>query len=128
MEERKFTFLGKLDEGQTRLSKIWNLYNKIKDGSQVRFWEDIWLGNRSLRDKYPQLYNIVRKKQDTVADVLSTQISNLSWHRDLFGNKLAMWNNLASRLASVRLNQERDGFKWNLDQTGVFQLNHIIWV
>ena len=34
----------------------------IKDGSQVRFWEDIWLGNRSLRDQYPQLYNIVRKK------------------------------------------------------------------
>jgi len=50
----------------------------IKDGSQVRFWEDIWLGNRSLRDQYPQLYNIVRKKQDT-ADVLSTQIPNLSW-------------------------------------------------
>ena len=34
----------------------------IKDGSQVRFWEDIWLGNRSLRDQFPQLYNIFRKK------------------------------------------------------------------
>ena len=33
-----------------------------------------------------------------------------------------MWNNLASHLASVRLNQERDGFKWNLDQTGVFSV------
>ena len=87
----------------------------IKDGSQVRFWEEIWLENRSLRDQYPQLYIIVRKKQDTMADVLSTQISNLFWRRDLFGNKLVMWNNLASRLASVRLNQERDGFKWNLD-------------
>ena len=72
------------------------------------------LHNRSLRDQYPELYNIVRKKQDT-ADVLSTQIPNLSWCRNLFGNKLVMWNNLASRLASVRLNQDRDGFKWNLD-------------
>jgi len=34
----------------------------IKDGSQVRFWEDIWLGNSPLREQYPQLYNIVRKK------------------------------------------------------------------
>jgi len=33
----------------------------IKDGSQVRFWEDIWLGNSPLREQYPQLYNIVKK-------------------------------------------------------------------
>ena len=23
---------------------------KIKDGSEIRFWEDIWLGNATLRD------------------------------------------------------------------------------
>jgi len=34
----------------------------IKDGSQIRFSEDVWLGNRSLREQYPQLYNITRKK------------------------------------------------------------------
>jgi len=34
--------------------------------SQVRFWEDTWPGNRILRNQYPQLYNIVREKQDTV--------------------------------------------------------------
>ena len=33
----------------------------IIDGSQVRFWEDIWLGNRSPHEQYPQLYNIVKK-------------------------------------------------------------------
>ena len=92
----------------------------IKDGSQVRFWEKIWLDNRSLRDQYPQLYNIVRRKQDMVAEVLRTQIPNLSWCRDLIGNKLTMWNNLASRLPTVVLSQERDDFKWNLDQIGVF--------
>ena len=31
-----------------------------------------------------------------------------------------MWNNLASRLPILELSQERDDFKWNLDQTGVF--------
>jgi len=44
----------------------------IKDGSQIKFWEDVWLGNRSLHEQYPQLYNIVRKKQDTMAEVLSS--------------------------------------------------------
>ena len=94
----------------------------IKDGSQVRFWEGTWLENSPLRDQYPQLYNIVRKKQDTVADVLSTKIPNLSWRRDLIGNKLVMWNNLVSRLSTIVLSQERDEFKWNLDQTGVFSV------
>ena len=68
------------------------------------------------------VYNIVRKKQDTVADVLSTQVPNLSWRRDLTGNKLMMCNNLISCLSTIDLSQERDGFKWNLDQTGVFFL------
>ena len=92
----------------------------IKDGSQVRFWKDTWLGNNPLWDQYPQLYNIVRKKQDTVADELSTHILNLSWRRDLIGIKLEIWNNLVSRLSTIDLTQKRDGFKWNLDQTSVF--------
>ena len=31
----------------------------INNGEQVRFWEDKWLGNSSLKDKYPSLYSIV---------------------------------------------------------------------
>ena len=62
----------------------------VKDGSQIRFWEDVWLGNRYLREQYPQLYNIVRKKQDTVAEVMSLGTPNLSWRRDLIGSKLVM--------------------------------------
>ena len=50
----------------------------IKDGPQIRFWEDVWLENKSLREQYPHLYNITRKKQDTVADILSTPIPNIS--------------------------------------------------
>ena len=80
----------------------------IKDGSQIRFWEDVWLENKSLREQYPHLYNITRKKQDTVADILSTPIPNISWRRDLIDNKLVMWNNLVSRLAIVELSQEEE--------------------
>ena len=33
-----------------------------------------------------------------------------------------MWNNLVSRLSTIVLSQERDEFKWNLDQTCVFSV------
>jgi len=34
----------------------------INDGFQVRFWEDKWLGNRTLQDPYPGLYLPLEKK------------------------------------------------------------------
>ena len=40
---------------------------KVKDGSQTRFWVDTWLGNKPLKDKFPALFNILRRKQDSVA-------------------------------------------------------------
>jgi hypothetical protein len=94
----------------------------IKDGSQIRFWEDKWLVNMPLRDQYPQLYNIARKKQDTVAEVLSTEIPNISWRRDLIGPKLVIWDNLVARLANINLTDEGDEFKWSLDPTGIFSV------
>jgi hypothetical protein len=44
----------------------------IQDGTQTRFWEDLWIGREPLMTKYPSLYNIVRKKNASVAQVLST--------------------------------------------------------
>ena len=61
----------------------------LKNGSQIRFWEDNWLGNRTLYDQYLGLYNIARRKQDTaVAQVLGTSQPNISWRRDLIRNNL----------------------------------------
>jgi hypothetical protein len=36
-----------------------------------RFWVDMWLGNKPLKDRFSVLFNIVRRKQDTVAKVMS---------------------------------------------------------
>jgi hypothetical protein len=44
----------------------------IKNGSEIRSWEDIWLGNASIQEQYPALYRIVRDKNDTLAQVLSS--------------------------------------------------------
>jgi len=37
---------------------------KVKDGSQTRLWLDTWMGNKPLKDRFPVLFNIVRRKQD----------------------------------------------------------------
>jgi hypothetical protein len=43
-----------------------------KDGLEIRFWEDSWLGNLPLMDQYPALYNIARNNSDTITEVLNT--------------------------------------------------------
>jgi hypothetical protein len=45
---------------------------RVQDGSHTRFWEDLWLGKDPLMVKYPSLYKIVRKKNMSIAQVLST--------------------------------------------------------
>jgi hypothetical protein len=62
---------------------------KIRDGTQVRFWEDIWMGSTPLKTQYPCLFSIARSKKDTLADVFSSSPPNFSWRRALVGSKLA---------------------------------------
>ena len=98
----------------------------IKNGSQVRFWEDRWLGQSTLREQYPCLYNIARYKQAIVAVVFGTSLPNISWRRDLIGNKLAAWNNLLPRLANVVLCEDDIFFTGAYTEMESFQLNPII--
>ena len=40
----------------------------IKSGENTQFWGDKWLGSTSLKEKYPELYNLESRKTCTVAD------------------------------------------------------------
>jgi hypothetical protein len=44
----------------------------IKDVSEIRLYEDKWLGNTTLREKYSTMYDIVRHKGDTIAKLLES--------------------------------------------------------
>jgi hypothetical protein len=63
-----------------------------KDGSEIRFWEDKWLGTTTLREQYPTLYSIVRHKGDTIAKVMESSPPNVTFRRALSGQRLVSWN------------------------------------
>ena len=94
----------------------------IKDGSELRFWEDKWLGNTTLREQYPTLYNIVHHKSDTITTVMESSPPNVTFRRDLVGPRLVAWNALIERLALVQLTQGSDEFRWNLHENGKFSV------
>ena len=76
---------------------------KVKDGSQTHFWMDTWLGNQPLKDRFPSLFNILRRKQDLVATVIASVPLNISFRRNLVGTNLRDWHRIVASLQDVNL-------------------------
>ena len=95
----------------------------IKDGTKICFWENKWLGDTTLQEQYPSLYNIVRHRSDTIAAVMQSMPPNMTFRRTLFGPRLVMWNDLLGRLTQVQLSQGSDEFRWNLQENGLFSVD-----
>ena len=116
-------------------SQFWSGLKKIKErflslvtfvinnGEHTRFWEDKWLGNFTLQQRYPSLYNIVRRKNATIATVFSTTPLNVSFRRGLVDLNLDRWHNLVASIAHVRLNNMTDMFRWSLHQNAMFTVH-----
>uniref|UniRef100_A0A0A8ZTE8 Uncharacterized protein n=1 Tax=Arundo donax TaxID=35708 RepID=A0A0A8ZTE8_ARUDO len=94
----------------------------LQNGSQIRFWEGVWLGQTKLSQQYPSLFNIVHRTHATVAEVLRSVPRRVSFRRVLVGNKLAEWNGLVLRVATIRLASTQDTFRWSLHQLGKFSV------
>jgi hypothetical protein len=98
---------------------------KLQDGKRIRFWEDKWLGANALRDDYPNLYNIVRRKNTIVAEIFRSQPLNVSFRRSLVAANLYSWNRLVLRLAHIHLRECADIFRWSLKHDEKFSVSSI---
>jgi hypothetical protein len=85
---------------------------QVQDGSQARFWEDLRLGGEPLNVKYPTLYSLVKRKNMSMAQVLSTTPLNVSFRRALIGVNWDNWLSLVGNVLEVNLNNIRDFFRW----------------
>jgi hypothetical protein len=93
---------------------------KVGNGEDMRFWEDTWLGNKSLAMQYPSLYNIVHRKNVSVANVLNQNPSNITFRCTLTENRWTLWLQLVQQLMFIQLNGEKDTFVWGLTSCGTF--------
>jgi len=94
----------------------------VKNGKQVRFWEDWWVGHEPLMKQFPGLYNIVRKRNQTIASVFSRIPLNIAFRRALMGDRLRQWNVLVSLVAHVNLGEIKDQFVWKVNQSSIFSV------
>jgi hypothetical protein len=88
----------------------------VQDGAQTRFWEDFWIGYEPLMTKYTSLYNVARKKNVTVAHILSTELLNISFIWVVGGDRVK-WLELVKGLPEVKLNTWNYTFISNRNKT-----------
>ena len=79
---------------------------KVLNGKQVRFWEDTWLGNTTLKDQYPNLYHLAHRKHDTVHTVLGEDLANISFRRNLINNNRRAWLDLLTRTVNIQIQDD----------------------
>jgi predicted kinase len=65
--------------------------------------------------EYLSLYNVVRKKNVTMAQVLSNTPLNISFRRALVGKNWTKWLRLVGSILTIRLN-EQDSFIWTANK------------
>jgi hypothetical protein len=81
-----------------------------------------WVGANNLKDQYPNLYNIIRKKSTTISDIFSTRPLNISFRRRLVNANLQSWHNLVFSIASIHFNDQSDIFRRSLNSSGQFSV------
>ena len=72
---------------------------------------------------YPSLYNLVRKKNVMVAEVLEKVPLNVFFRRAIVGDNLAAWYNLVSKVMSTQLTEQNDVFVWKANKKEIFTVN-----
>jgi hypothetical protein len=95
----------------------------LGNGGSTRFWEDIWVGEVSLQQRFPQLFLISVQQDTTIASVWnSNEIPgwNLRWRRRLFEWELNLLNELLLLLSSVSLTNVEDSWYWKPAEEKVF--------
>jgi hypothetical protein len=95
---------------------------RVGNGTFVRFWKDVWMGDTPLSHQYPALYNIVQHKNVLVSTVLAAEPINISFGRGFNDNKWIQWLHLCQRLININLTSEPDRFIWKLTDSGVFSV------
>ncbi|KAK9062745.1 hypothetical protein SSX86_019934 [Deinandra increscens subsp. villosa] len=96
------------------------------NGENTNFWEDIWIGNECLAQKFPRLFALENNKECKVADRLVGNIRIWSWRRDIRGGvEELQFSAIKDLLASTSVTNASDGWAWNLDGNNSFEVKHV---
>ncbi|GKV35303.1 hypothetical protein SLEP1_g43600 [Rubroshorea leprosula] len=89
---------------------------EVGDGKRVGFWREIWVGDKSLRDLFPRLYELVVKEEGLVSEMGDWEEDrwrwNMEWRRERKGRVRDEEEGLWELLESVQLKKGKEDHWW----------------
>ena len=97
----------------------------VGNGEKIRFWEDLWLKEGILKDLFPRLSSLSRRKNQSIACFANNHVMPLNWdfdfRRNLSEAEIAEVVILLDILGKVRLYGSRsDRRSWEIEEQGSF--------
>ncbi|GJW18428.1 RNA-directed DNA polymerase, eukaryota, reverse transcriptase zinc-binding domain protein [Tanacetum coccineum] len=79
------------------------LRKRVGNGTDTKFWQDVWIGEISLQSKFPRLYRLALNKECSICEVWNNGWV-FNWSRPIVrGTLLHQLNDLTAILDSVQL-------------------------
>jgi hypothetical protein len=101
-----------LDQNWFRLG----VFKKLGNGLQTSFWSAIWVGDLTLRDRFPRLFSISSQKDCSVADIRRGSNGSvgwdLRWRRRFFVWEQTLLHDMMELINPVTLSIVDDGWGW----------------
>jgi hypothetical protein len=92
----------------------------IHSGRRVRFWQDVWWGERALKFCFPNIFYICEQQDAFVHEVVGDNSVGLTFRRNFGDIELTEWSELCNIMSTVSLDDEEDSVSWALDKSGQF--------
>lgn len=104
-----------------------NLVQRVGDGKDFSFWEGLWVGDKTLKEAFPRLYNLSTRKDGLVKDMgewcEGRWTWKVEWRRRLLDRERALESDLFNLLAAVSLTEgTRDRWEWGNGKGRVFSV------
>ncbi|KAK9951574.1 hypothetical protein M0R45_007012 [Rubus argutus] len=97
----------------------------VGDGRIVRFWEDIWIGDKPFCEIFPRLFRLSRLYNASIDSLVSPSTIPVDWNfgfrRNLNDVEALEVSGLLGLIERVVLqDSKKDTKKWNLETSGAF--------
>ncbi|GJZ12655.1 reverse transcriptase domain, reverse transcriptase zinc-binding domain protein, partial [Tanacetum coccineum] len=102
----------------------------LGDGRDISFWVDRWVDNTRICDRFPRLYHLDRRKEDSVFDkgswVNDVFCWEWDWVRSIRGRVCKEFDYLIVVLQNVVVsNNYKDKWRWRLVEDGEFTVKYL---
>ncbi|OVA04839.1 hypothetical protein BVC80_8153g5 [Macleaya cordata] len=82
---------------------------QVRNGTSIYLWIDRWTGQRTLKERYPQLYRLSRIKKATIAEAITNQQEwNFNFRRELSLEEVEDLNHLLDEVGEPPTLDNRD--------------------